>query len=394
MPVTSAAKSVSASPTSEATLPCPEQGGARPASAVRSAAIVSAAFFVSVCLTGSLAWRGGEQFAGSLTADVFRIESPASGVIEWLAVKPGQVVVPGEELFVVRDTGLSLKLASLESEIARLTGELESAQARCDLEFNTRSAAINSDVFDTELTLAGLLREQFQQTFETSAVDRASELYDALVAVGPSPISLNSLSRPRSSAEESSLMELVERASQENEREAVAARISLCESRIQDLTAGRESLQKTVKAAFGIESLKARIEDAQARADELRQQEEALTIRSPVYGMAGLTRAAEGGEVQHESLLLEVFDRDREFVEVDLPSRVASMLEAGRRVSLHFPGGDKLEGRIETVPPQVSVTDVKTDPTIPVRIRPTGKAWPTLPIGTSIGVTLAPVEAE
>ena len=68
---------------------------------------------------------------------------------------------------------------------------------------------------------------------------------------------------------------------------------------------------------------------------------------------------------------------------------VASLQERSH-VTLHFPNDEKREGTIEALPPQLTSEDNRAggQATYSMIIRPTGKPWPTLPIGSSLNVSI------
>jgi hypothetical protein len=105
--------------------------------------------------------------------------------------------------------------------------------------------------------------------------------------------------------------------------------------------------------------------------------------------MAGLVQVDVSDAVQQGYTLLRIFDRSHESVQVELPSRLAPELSVDREVSLTFPGGELRSGRIEAIPPQATrPANVDGESQIAVTIRPAGRVWPTLPIGTTVSVSL------
>ena len=92
-------------------------------------------------------------------------------------------------------------------------------------------------------------------------------------------------------------------------------------------------------------------------------------------------------EVKVGDVLVEVFDRDREYLEASFPSRFAATLKPGDTVQIHFPDEQAREGQIEAIPSQAHQSG-KGEAEIRVRILPVGKVWPYLPIGCEVQVSL------
>ena len=103
-----------------------------------------------------------------------------------------------------------------------------------------------------------------------------------------------------------------------------------------------------------------------------------------------MLRVQELDAVSKGDLLVEIFDRDREFVTVNLPMSVVATLEANQEVALHFPNDEERHGKVDSIPPQLvsQKNGDQTEATFPVKILSTGKPWPTIPIGSALEVSI------
>lgn len=377
----------SAEPSSEDT---GQQVTSKPAPVFRTAAITTVAFLLSAVLTGNAARQTEVRYAGELNADVARLFAPADGVVEWTDVKPGQTVLPGTELFIIRDTQLEERIRKAESRLDGFRIDLAAAEARSELELQHRTAELESAAFETELTLTGLLQQQFQKDFESTALGDYLTLFDALASTEVPPVDLQTLAMPQKTQEYDRLRAMIERSEAENNLDALQTRIELCETRLAELRTAISNLPEKLDVAHKIPVIKASIDTASSELEELESQEAERAIKAPIYGMAGVLRVAERESVARGDLLVEVFDRDREFVNVRLPVSLVAALEAGQHVKLAFPNAEDREGQIDSIPPQLtSATNGTTEAeTFSLKIRPVGKPWPTLPIGSSIEVSL------
>lgn len=362
----------------------------RPASIARTLTMTTVALFLSIAVTGSVARRDTVRFPGVLKAEVSRLSAPADGVVEWMDVTPGQIVLPGTELFIIRDTQLEQRIRQTENTLNGFRTDLAAAQARSELELQQRTAALESSAFDTELTLTGLLQQQFQQSFESTALGDYLNLFDALASTEIPPVNLSSLSMPVQDREYDRMRAMIERSEVENRIEALQTRIELCEGRLKELRGAIASLPEQIRAAHRIPVIQASISSTVAELDSLKTLEAERTVNSPIYGMAGVLRVQEQESVSAGDLLVEIFDRDREFVTVCLPMSLVARLDNNQKVTLHFPNDEEREGLIESVPPQLTSEDssFSDESGCSLKIHPVGKPWPTLPIGSSLEVSL------
>jgi len=85
--------------------------------------------------------------------------------------------------------------------------------------------------------------------------------------------------------------------------------------------------------------------------------------------------------------LVMILDRDRPFVEVEVPSQQVKRIKVGQTVRLEF-AGEERTGRVDAIAPQAQRRDQSSDSWITVRITPAGKLWPEVPIGSAVSVRL------
>lgn len=362
----------------------------RPASLFRTLSMTTVALVLSVVLTGSVARQSGTKFTGVLKAEVSQLSAPADGIVEWMEVKPGQIVLPGTRLFIIRDTQLEERIRKAELTLDGFRIDLAAAKARAELELQQRTAAMDSEAFNTELTLTGLLQQQFQHDFESTALGDYLDLFDALASTEIPPVNLKSLAMPDKSQDYDRLRAMIERSEVENSLEALQTRIDLCEARLKELRATINGLPDQIEAAHRIPVIQTSIDNTTSELEELKSLEAKRAVNAPIYGMAGVLRVQELEAVSQGDLLVEIFDRDQEFVTVSLPMSVVANLESDHLVKLHFPNDEEREGRIDAIPPQLMAEESKAngEATFPVKVLSTGKPWPTLPIGSALEVSI------
>lgn len=367
-----------------------EAGIPQPASAGLTLTLVSAAFFGSLIVLIAGLNSDVERFPGTLSAETTRLVAPTDGVVDLVDVQSGQVVLPGRELFVVVDETLDREIQAAEAQVNALQTSLDRATARANVELQKHSRETDREIFETEIVLTELIRSKYRYQFEETAWSCSPNYFDALASNSIPQVDLRSLAiPPEVAAENSRLRSIIEKGGLENDQETIAARIELCETRIQELHTGREKLKEVILAANGVPRLNEELEAATATLERLRSREAVLTVRSPVYGMAGLVSVTEQDVVQEGTVLLDIFDRDAEYVDVQLPSRLVPHIRPAQRVAVHFPGDESREGQIQAIPPQLEpAVHGEADAHLSIRVTAVGRAWPTLPIGTRVSISL------
>lgn len=371
------------------TTPSQQSPPGRPATVARTIILAAVALSGSAALTYYLTTRAPEQFPGELQADAMDLTAPVDGTVDLVSVDAGEIVYPDEQLFLIRSSEHELHIASAQTEIERLQSELRKKEAGYKLELAQILHDMDSAIFGIRNDMAQLEGERFHLKFQDTAFSDV----------------LGVLSEPLASADSTDLMRLlqeapdpamrlramIERGRIENELDTKQVRIGLCESRLSQLKSGQKELPETLRAALGLPEVEARLASSRQHLSEMRNLDVSRFVSAPAYGMAGLVQVATGDTVTQGQTLLQVFDRSRESVQVEFPSRLTPRLSVDQEVSLMFPGDELRTGRIESVPPQVTRPPRASDESkIEVTIRPVGRVWPTLPIGTTVSVSLRP----
>lgn len=356
-------------------------------SVVRAAIAVTVALTLSVLATAFVATSTDDRYAGTLMTGSVLITSPATGEFETLDVASGEIVLPERELFLVTDEERDQRILEARNRVGRIQSQLAAAQATARVRSEEQLASINSEVFDTEMHLADFLRLHFQHKFEVTAWTDYLDPGDALASSETPPIDLESaILRRHPDSGEARIRAIISRATSENEVESLEAKISLCESRLSSLQKQRDKIVEANRVSLGIATILDQLSVAQVELAELESSPAEHIVVSPAFGMTGLIRRETGDHVNKGDVLLELFDRDDEFVRIEFPSRVAAQLRKGTRVTLEFPGDEQRLGEIDDVPPQVTspADGEQTDSRIAVRVVPCGRAWPTVPVGSTV----------
>lgn len=363
---------------------------ARP-SIIRAAAAVSGALILSVLATALVATSTDDRYPGTLLTRTVAIPSPATGTIEPLEIAAGEIIIRGRELFLVTDEELEQRTLSAQNRVRELESRLAAEEATAKMRSDELLASVNSEIFEAEMQLADFLRKHFQHKFEVTAWSDYLDPQDALVSTVTPPIDLDSaiMGRRRDSGE-ARIRAIIARANSENEVDSLETKIGICDRRIKTLQKRGEQIVESTEISLGIAVIREQLQTAKIQLASQQAESAEHLVVSPAYGMTGLIPHQAGDRVRKGDVLLEVFDRDDEFVRVEFPSRLAAQLRKGTHVSLMFPGDEAREGEIAEVPPQVTSPPQgeETESRIAVRVIPRGRAWPTLPVGSTVYATL------
>ena len=112
-----------------------------------------------------------------------------------------------------------------------------------------------------------------------------------------------------------------------------------------------------------------------------------MSVTSPGHGIVGAYSKHVADPVGVGEALVTIHDRERPFVEVDVPSREVIKLQVGQSLHLDFAGEDRT-GRVEFICPQAHNRNDYADSWITVRVRPAGKLWPDVAIGSAVSVRM------
>ncbi|MFP6763476.1 MAG: HlyD family efflux transporter periplasmic adaptor subunit, partial [Planctomycetaceae bacterium] len=356
-------------------------------SIARAATAVTGALVLSVAVTAIIADFTAEQFPGTLMTNSTPVTAPVNGQLEMTAVTAGEIVLPNHQMFLITDGSLQQQIDAAQQRVTRLESQINSAQTAALIHSGQQMALIQSDIFETELKLADFIRRHFHHRFEVTAWTDYLDPKDALAGTVIPPINLESvLLRDNHDSGEARIRAIIAHATAENEVESLEAKITLCERRLKTLEQSQKLTIQTAEAAVGLTALREQLQVARADQSAVEALPFEHEVNAPGFGMTGLIRHQCGDTVEQGDVLVEVFDRDDEFILVDFPSRKAPQLHPGTRIQLVFPGPEKREGKIEDVPPQVTspAGREQIESQIAVRIIPVGRVWPTLPVGTTV----------
>lgn len=370
----------------ETTLPVAATASQKRPSVLRAAGAVAGALVLSVAATAIIAGISEEQFSGTLMTESVTVVSPVAGRVEAVNIGSGEIILPERMLFLITDEELGQRVAAGQRRVQQLKSQLAAAQANARIRSGQQLAFINTEIFETELQLAEFLRRHFQHKFEVAAWTDYLNPVDSLASSQTSPIEMKAAILRRPDGGEARIRAIISRATSANEVESLEAKIEMCEQRLNKLRERSKLIAEATEASLGIDEIRKELKAAEVDLAAIETEPAEFSVEAPSYGMTGLIRHSVDDSVRKGEVLVDLFDRDDEFVLVDFPSRTAPQIRKGARVKLTFPGDEEREGRIEESPSQVSTlaSGKQLESRIAVRIAPAGRAWPTLPVGSTV----------
>ena len=330
------------------------------------------------------------QLPGILQAETFVLRADSSGFVQQVLTKPGQRLHPGEKVLVFRDTQLEQALQEAQQQVAACRAALERAKADAQVELAWRKKRIQDERLEIELQIAASLGTQYQSKFEElawkelfqgpklTASDSSDEVFQ-LVA-----------NRTEIGADLARMIAALKEEKARNRHEVAQAQIELCEQRLKELNRLEKQLPKLVQQAAGVGQAEADLQKALQRLKQLQSQGVLKALKTPTYATVAQVTKHPGDQFQKGEPLVKLLDTDRCFITVEVPTSLLTHLQLKKEVRIEFPGGVLRTGRIAEVPVEAKVKKAsnKLQATVTVRINPSGKLWPNVPIGTAVRVTL------
>lgn len=356
-----------------------------PAPLGRTLLLLGVTLGLSTAITGSIAGPKSNRFPARLLAQKDVVIAQTDGKIDEIKIKPGQLVTKDQDLVILSKPNLTSLITDAEQHIQRLEAELCTAQAKAAVESQRAVDELDQQIFRLEDQIAVMGGDCYLERMRAKAWSEQSTYFSALTSTEIPLSGLAPLTKPLNDSRVE-LDSVLKEAESENRAETLKARIELCQNRLKIVRDRKEQVLRQYEAAVGVPQIEKQLDLARSNHQDLQTKADNETLQSPRYGLTGNIPHHANDFVRAGDVLVEVFDRDHEYVEAHLPARLASSLKPGDTVQVHFPDGPR-EGQVETIPPETSRSD-KDESEITVRVLPTGKVWPYLPIGSTVQISV------
>lgn len=351
-----------------------------------------------ICLAVSagsgLAWylegTGFHSFPGTIEARTTVVTTTREARVDAVSVKPGQPVIPGDPLFQLIDSQLDDRLANKRREIVEFEAEAGRIRAVADVELAWRRRELQTEIFETQLKVAGLVQEKLNKQVEQIAwkdhLACVESDFSSLITDGDHPF--RSITQELHRPDERRLQAMLREDAAAASAEALGAQIALCEQRLKKLELLDKEIETKVRASSGIELAETRLNAAKQQLVDLEGRTKDLAMTSPTFGVIGDVRLQRGDQVSPGGTLVEILDDQQPHIVARIPSSASSWTHQGSKVTILFPANEKRIGIIASVPPQTTSVAGGSESILAVKIEPAGKLWPKLAIGSNVNVLL------
>lgn len=407
-----------------------------PASMVRTVSLLACAMLVGCLVVYWLSMRSNAPLRGVLSADITSIRVPAESKLLAASVEPGQEVFSGDTLLTLEKTEHLAMIDLQERRVLELGQQLEQAEAQAALDLAWRTRELDRELADVR-TRAHLIQEvkrSSPEPFRSAALQpiSADSLRSApqtrqirvqtvsrrgtsqglsgarrspnsLLFIGASGESMvglatpDHLERPRPLPDASQAAPPgaappgaapITLASEPKPEEMLSIEAQTVERRLARLEELRGTLPDQVRRAAGVEGIRVQYDEAAQRLKEMKTLSRDIAVLCPAYGKVGQVRYKPGDTMSAGEIMLKILHSDRRYVVLNVPTRRVNEIQPGMFVDLVFPGNEYYRGRVSNLPMLAETTLSGGQSLVTVRVEPTGRLWPEIPIGSQIDVLI------
>ncbi len=347
----------------------------------------------ALCLGVAVAETWGHRAAETLPAQLeVRRTAIVAGYDCQLAevlARSGQRVEPGTPLLRFTDEKLDARLQAKRRELSAAIAEGERAAAAAEVELTWRRRELQREIYQTEQESTRLEQERLSRQVEQIAWNEHLQQVDHWLERATEEVSLRPVALPSAKPDTARLQALLKEDAAAAAAESLQKQLTRIDARLKELNGLDAALENKVRVAAGVEVAHQRQTQIEAELAALEAQQASLTIQSTTCGLVGVWARQPGDHLAAGELVVELLDDAQVSLAAALPSRSLGKIQSGQTVELLFPGDLRLKGVVGDLPPQVTTTSTSAeDSSLSVRISPTGKLWPKLPVGTRVSVVV------
>lgn len=356
-------------------------GSGSSAGIFRTITALICALLLGVLLVWVLASRQNSAISGIMIAEVTRVKLPAAAVVQSVHVRPGEEVFTGQKLVTLQKTEHTAEISKqqkLVREAERTVRRLES-QAVLEIESRRQELAFEIDDVQRRLQYQGggrpLANSGPSSILFFSAKASPAIAKPAMAAVAPAGNTARILPAARSGASRDS-------------KGAGAGSAESLRGELERLESLRSKLQEHVETAVGLSAAREHLTEAGEELQRLELLETEIELTSPNYGVVGAVDVLAGDEGAAGRTVVRILHQDKRSVLVRLPASRLAELSHGQKVEVRFPGSARYEGRVSAISPMAETAEEvgNGDQRIAIRIDPSGRIWPTVPMGCEVQV--------
>jgi len=375
-----------------------------PASLGRTILFLLIALGSGLGLTAAMSSRHAPAFSARLYAQTITITAPRDARVKSILIPPGKPVTPGTQVAMLIDEGLSSDLEQQRRRVILLQRELEQARAQAEVDLAWRTKLLDDEILNNQLRSADYLKKKYlrqirdyawQEYLHNNALADAGSVGTGTVETGSTDDVFSSLMQEQMLPGEDRFRSLLRQEAIRSAKEVYDTQIQLCDQRLDQLRQLKADLPERLRRAKGVDVIETRLTVARQILKQLESRQALIPLQAPGYGTVGVYRKHSGERVSAGGAIVELLNQQQRYLIVQVPSDEMTRFAPGTQVTLRFAGGQQRRGIVRSVPPQTleeasrrDAADRLRDVAVPVRVDPSGRLWPSVPIGSSVAVTL------
>ncbi len=363
-----------------------------PAPPHRTLLLLMLTLMAGLAVTNWLDHRSASRtLVGYLRAKRNVIIAPVDAVVREVRQQPGAVVTPGTVMVLLFNDELERQVADRRSILPTLEAALAQSQAQAEVELSLKLRDLDQEEFKVRTLAANHLERQYYNEFLQTAWEEMLDLRsDGLASIGGQDQIYRLGTLPQLlTSDEARTKTVMRQQAARNAALISATQAKLCRERTARIVALRSSLREKIRKANGVDVATHQLAHARTTLEALEESRQRLTLTAGAHGTVGLHLKQPGDRVVNGEEIVELYDRERQHVDLPVPSRMIDRYPVGTLVRLRFASSIRCRGRVSIVPPHTE-QDVKTpagdDPLVRITIEPLGRLWPDVPIGSSVEV--------
>jgi multidrug resistance efflux pump len=342
------------------------------------------AWLMGLALATALGQPAVAVLPATLHAKTQSVTASRPAVLAEVFVQTGQTVRPHQPLFRLTDERLAARLAGKQREIDELAAEVQRVEAAAEVNLELLRRELQRDAFEARLKLKQLQQDRAHRQVEQVAWQERTAGWSYWIGDWNTETAVRPLLMPCDILPTARLQALLQADETEAALEANAGQIAECERKLAELDDLERRLTERVRVSAGVDVARVKLQRAEAERQTLAEAEQALTICSTGFGTVGTLAVQPGDPLTPGAAIVDLLDDDQRFLLVRVPTDLVPRFQTDSKVTVLFPGRQRLHGVIAELPPQ-SCRD-GDDGAIPVRITPHGKLWPRLPVGSRVTI--------
>ena len=362
-----------------------------PAPPHRTLLLLMVTLMAGIAVTHWLDHRSASRtLVGYLRAERNVITAPVDAVIGEMKQDPGALVTPGTVMVLLVDETLERQVADRTNALPTLEAALAQSVAQAEVALSTRLRELDKEEFKVRTLAANHLEKQYFNEYMTTAWEEMIERSDGLASIGGNDQIYRLGALPQMlTSDEVRMKTMMRQQAARNAAAISASQAKLCREQIARIDALRDRLPNQIRSAHGVEVASRQLAHARITLTRLKDRGQRLVLTAGAHGTVGDHLKQPGDRVQTGEQIVELYDRERQHIDLPVPSRQIDRYPVGTLVRLRFAGSMRCRGRVAIVPPHTEQgveTPTGHAPLVRVTIEPIGKLWPDVPIGSAVEV--------